>query len=588
MAKTFTSKAQKSSPSMKTYMNNPRLKGVGVNMKFTQEQIQERILCTQDPIYFMEKYIKIVDVDEGLVPLEMYPFQKELVRSYNENRFTLGCLSRQLGKSTITVAYILWTILFGPMHNIAILANKASTARDILAKLCLAYEHIPLWMQQGVKSFNKGSIELENGSRVIAGATSSSATRGNAFSIIFLDEFAFVHDNIAEEFFTSVFPTISSGETTKLIMISTPNGMNLFHKFYVEAKEGRSPYHLIEANWQARTERDDVWYKQQLDILGEEKFRQEHLCEFHGSANTLISGVKLGRLAWKEPLKRMGFVDVYEEPKKENFYIMCVDVARGGGGDYSTCTVFDCTQIPYKIVAKYRNNKINSYVFHEVVHNIATIYNRAHVLIESNDVGKQVADGLFHELAYENIFCTTQKNRNIMMNDGLAYGPSRNTKMGVFTTSTTKRIGCSNLKALIETDKLLFEDRDIIEELYSFVHKGNTSNTGAAFYGAEMGKNDDLVMTMVQFAWLTTQPLFKNMTNGNIRQNLSEEYKTKDSLFVLPFGILADGTEENKEVDDQGDVWEGVPEDIQDQIRFFREQDYFLGNDDDDRGSGNL
>lgn len=263
---------------VKNYKSNPNLKAGGVQFIFTKEQIKERIKCMKDPIYFIQKYMKIVHVDRGLVPFDLYDFQKDLLRSYINNRFTIAKLPRQVGKSTVTIGYILWTVLFGPMQNIAILANKASTARDILAKLQLAYEHIPLWMQQGIMSWNKGSIELENGSKVIAAATASSSARGNTYNVIFLDEFAFVPKNIAEEFITSVYPTISSGKTTKVIMVSTPNGMNLFYKYWTDAVNGRNLYTPIEAHWSVVPGRDEKWAEDQIKQLGEEKFDQEFGC----------------------------------------------------------------------------------------------------------------------------------------------------------------------------------------------------------------------------------------------------------------------------------------------------------------------
>jgi hypothetical protein len=263
---------------MRHYKNNQNLKGEGVSFVFTKEQIEERIKCTRDPVYFIEKYMKIVHVDRGLIPFQLYDFQKRLLNSYVNNRFTIAKLSRQTGKSTVTIGYLMWTVLFGPMQNIAILANKAATARDILSKLQLAYEYIPLWMQQGIVAWNKGSIELENGSKVIAAATASSAARGSTFNILMLDEFAFVPKNIAEEFITSVYPTISSGKTTKVIMVSTPNGMNLFYKYWTDAVNKRNLYVPIEAHYSEVPGRDEAWAEDQRKQLGDEKFKQEFGC----------------------------------------------------------------------------------------------------------------------------------------------------------------------------------------------------------------------------------------------------------------------------------------------------------------------
>lgn len=569
---------------MRNYQNNPNLKAEGVKLQFTPEQIAERIRCASDPIYFMEKYIKIVHVDRGLVPFTMYDFQKQLVQSYIDNRYTIGKLPRQVGKSTVTVAFILWTILFGPMQSIAILANKASTAKDILSKLQLAYEHIPLWMQQGIKAWNKGSIELENGSKVKATSTASSSARGGTYNLIFLDEFAFVPTNIAEDFFTSVFPTISSGKSTKVVMISTPNGMNLFYKFWMDAhKKGKdwNGFHAIEAHWSVVPGRDQAWYEEQIRVLGEEKFNQEYGCEFLGSANTLISGAKLGAMPWKDPMLKHGCVDVYEKPQPGHLYIIPVDTARGTNLDYSAFTVIDATTAPYRVVAKYRSNKIDSYNYPSVIHNVATIYNNAHLLVEINDVGKQVADILHNDLEYEHIFSTLNMGRG---GQRLSGGFKKGAKLGVATSEPMRKIGCSNLKALVESDQLLVEDFDIIKEFTTFSLKNGK-------YQAEEGEHDDLVMCLVLFGWLTTQPLFKDLTDLDIRKRMEEEKIAIASESVLPFGIVSTGQEKVVEVDDQGDAWEDAPDWLKQQVRFFNDIHHAMGDsledDDDDGYSGN-
>ena len=236
------------------YLGNPNLKPAGVGIEFTKEQVQEYLKCSQDPIYFIKKYVKIVSLDEGLVPFELYPYQEDIVNTVHNNRFSIAKLPRQSGKSTTMVSYILHYILFNQSMNVAILANKQATAREILSRLKLAYEYLPLWLQQGIVEWNKGSIELENGSRIIASSTSASAVRGGSFNMIFLDEFAHVPQNIAEEFFSSVYPTITSGQSTKVLMVSTPNGLNLFYHYWRGAtkkpgEHGKNEYIPIEVHW---------------------------------------------------------------------------------------------------------------------------------------------------------------------------------------------------------------------------------------------------------------------------------------------------------------------------------------------------
>lgn len=907
---------------MRHYKNNPNLKGEGVSFVFTKEQIEERIKCTQDPIYFIEKYMKIVHVDRGLVPFELYDFQKNLLRSYIDNRFTIAKLPRQVGKSTVTISYILWTVLFGPMQNIAILANKAATARDILAKLQLAYEFIPLWMQQGIVAWNKGSIELENGSKVIAAATASSAARGSSYNCvsgdsiikvkldgieteiaiaelynliansdlyehrtidnketqyvhreqvqktihqnytkrlltsstreirkashhssvygrnkrtrefgvftnkapyclpqtfdkicdsgvskqhhvclchddthqgiqtdvikrisnltrlasrifyrkksfsrnpfkdfskspreiqkytqnqrtsskylkridwakeksrtccqdqqesrentqngrktsgyetvgriqtknessgqgsytmeqgeewnllfncvgqnagcqegntsygraqrefkkiqvlteagykdfhgikktknqdtlriffssgaitctpnhklftkngyieakgclgeqvlnydgtfhevvkieqdqktnvydllevsdthsyycngylthqcIFLDEFAFVPKNIAEEFITSVYPTISSGKTTKVIMVSTPNGMNLFYKYWTDAVNKRNLYVPIEAHYSDVPGRDEAWAEDQKKQLGEEKFKQEFLCDFIGSANTLISGAKLSSMAWVPPIERMSSLAIYEQPREGRIYMICADVAEGKDLDYSAFVVVDSTEAPYKVVARYYDNKVTPLLFPNIILHTANKYNRAYVMVETNSVGAQVVDILHNDLEYENIFATTNMGRG---GQKLSSGFGKNSKFGVKMTNQIKLIGCSNLKGLLENDKILIEDFDTISELTSFV----STNTS---FGAEEGCHDDLVMCLVLFAWLSVQPTFKEITDSDVRKRIFDEQVKNMNDQVLPFGYIEDGADRPETfVDSEGDVWESV------------------------------
>lgn len=541
---------------VRNHKNNPNLKSTSVQYIFTKEQIEERIKCMQDPLYFIERYMKIVHVDRGLVPFDLYDFQKTLLKSFVDNRFTIAKLPRQVGKSTVTIAYILWTVLFGPMQNIAILANKASTARDILAKLQLAYEHIPLWMQQGIVSWNKGSIELENGSKVIANATASSAARGSTYNIIFLDEFAFVPKNIAEDFITSVYPTISSGKTTKVIMVSTPNGMNLFYKYWMDAVNKRNLYVPIEAHWSVVPGRDQAWADDQIKQLGQDKFDQEFGCDFLGSAGTLISSAKLSAMTWTPPVDRIGDLYIYEAAKQDHIYVMSVDTAEGQGLDHSAFIVIDCTSLPYKVVARYYNSKITPMLYPNVIYNVAAQYNNAHVLVETNSIGGQVVEVLHNELEYENIFSTTNMGRG---GQKLSAGFKKNSKLGIKTTSQIKTIGCANLKAMLEADKILVQDFDMISELTSFVASGGT-------FCAEPGCHDDLTMCLVLFSWLSAQPLFKEMTDTDARRRMFDEKIQNLEEQILPFGFINDGDNGTGFLDDDGTLWHNVNDDSYDEF----------------------
>ena len=387
----------------KTYLGNPNLKRFGVTIQYTKEQVEEYIKCAKDVEYFARTYVKIVNVDHGLMPFKMWDFQAKMLHTFADNRFSICKLPRQVGKSTTSIAYILWLVLFTDQQNVAILANKGSLARDLLAKLQLAYEYLPIWLQQGVVVWNKGNIELENGSKVLAAATSSSAVRGGSFNLIFLDEFAHVQRNLADAFFASTYPTISSGKTTKIIIVSTPLGMNHFYRMWTDAIEGNSEYAPVEINWSDVPGRDEEWKKQTIANTSEEQFRQEFECEFIGSSSTLINPMKLRELTHVRPQKDKFNLDYYEAPDPKKSYIMVFDVSEGVGGDYSAISVFDVSQVPYRQVAKYRDKNVSPLLFPDVIYRFARWYNNAYVLGETNNIGQQVVNSLFMDLEYENV-----------------------------------------------------------------------------------------------------------------------------------------------------------------------------------------
>ena len=385
------------------YLGNSLLKGLDVKHKFTKKEIEEYIKCSNDPIYFLENYVKIVHVDEGLIPFKLYDFQKDLVGAITQNRNVIVKTGRQVGKTTTTIGWVLHYILFNTEKTVGILANKAITAREILSRVQTSYQHLPKFLQQGLKEWNKGSLELENGSKVIASSTSSSAIRGFSFSCILLDEFAHVQRHIANEFIRSVYPTISSGKETKVIIVSTPNGFNLFYKFWNDAENGNNSFYPFKVHWSNVPGRDQDWHEKIVSTIGESAFRQEYEAEFLGSTNTLISTERLQEMSYNAPLFSRENLDVFEEPKKDRTYTITVDVARGQGNDYSAFSVFDITEIPYKIVAKYRDNMVAPLHFPNIINTIGRRYNYAYILVEINDIGSQVADVLHHDLEYENL-----------------------------------------------------------------------------------------------------------------------------------------------------------------------------------------
>jgi len=668
------------------YLGNPNLKKVNTPQEFTKKQILEYQKCAKDPIYFMETYIRIVSLDDGLVPFKMYEFQRHIVRTIHDNRFTICKLPRQSGKSTTTVSYLLHYALFNPNSNIAILANKSSTARDILGRVQLAYENLPKWMQQGVINWNKGNIELENKSVIVAAATSSSAIRGGSYNIIFLDEFAFVPANIAEQFFSAVYPTISAGTQTKMIIVSTPYGMNQFYKLWTDAENKRNDYVPIEVHWSEVPGRDEAWKEATIRNTSAEQFQQEfecvdgntivetedgkikiedlykkllkkrvgqmfrtntdnikilstsgfsnfngiqkvkrnlyqhiifddkseiktsinhpfgkdkilarnvkvgdylsskkvlynelvnekiflydpinvekenlyitngvvsHNCEFLGSVNTLINPSKIKTLAYMNPIQSNAGLDVYEDPKKGNTYVCTVDVARGVSKDYSAFLILDVTQMPFRIVAKFRNNEIRPLLFPHTIDQVCKAFNHAHVLVETNDLGQQIAEALQFELEYDNLLMTTQRGRaGQILGAGFS---GRGSGFGVKMTKQIKKIGCANIKTLIESDKVIIQDFNIIEEMSTFIRKGQS-------WQADDGANDDLMMCLVIFGWLSNQPFFKELTDTNARQMLYEEQQHLIEQDMAPFGFVDDGTpdHEKSEVDEYGTVWHPV------------------------------
>jgi hypothetical protein len=530
------------------YLSNPNLKRANTSIQFTEEQVIEFLKCKDDPVYFAKKYIKIVNVDDGLVGFKMWPFQERLVSNFHKHRFNICKMPRQVGKTTTVVSYLLHYIVFNDNVNVGILANKASTSREILSRLQLSYENLPKWMQQGIVSWNKGSLELENGSKIIAASTSASAVRGMTFNIIFLDEFAFVPNHIADDFFASVYPTISSGKKTKVIIVSTPKGMNHFYRMWHDAERNKNSFVATEVHWSEVPGRDEEWKAQTIANTSEEQFRAEHLCEFLGSIGTLINPSKLKVLVYEDPFKRNKGLDVYENPKEDHNYLITVDVARGIGNDYSAFVIFDITQFPYRVVGKYKNNEIKPMLFPGIIHEVAKGYNNSWVLVEVNDIGDQVANILHFDLEYDNILmCSMRGRAGQIVGSGFS---GKKSQLGVRTTAAVKKLGCSNLKLLIEDDKLFINDYDIISELTTFAQRHNS-------FEAEEGCNDDLVMCLVIFAWLVAQDYFKEMTDNDIRKRIYEEQKNQIEQDMAPFGFISDGLEDIEVIVEKetGDRW---------------------------------
>ena len=528
------------------YLGNPNLKKANTAIEFTQEQILEFMKCKEDPVYFANNYIKIVSLDEGLTQFHPYHFQEKLINNFHENRFNICKMPRQTGKSTTVVSYLLHYAVFNDSVNIGILANKAATARELLGRLQTAYENLPKWMQQGIVAWNKGSLELENGSKILAASTSASAVRGMSFNILFLDEFAFVPNHVADSFFASVYPTITSGKNTKVIIVSTPHGMNHFYRMWHDAERRKNEYIPTDVHWSEVPGRDEVWKEQTIANTSEQQFKVEFECEFLGSVDTLIAPSKLRTLVYDSPIKRSAGLDVYEPVKEDHDYVMTVDVARGVGEDYSAFVCVDITEFPHKIVAKYRNNDIKPMLFPNIIYEVAKSYNSAYILCEVNDIGDQVASILQYDLEYQNLLmCSMRGRAGQIVGQGFS---GKKTQLGVKMSKTVKKVGSLNLKTLIEEDKLIFNDYEIISELTTFISKHNS-------FEAEEGCNDDLAMCLVIYAWLVQMDYFKELTDQDVRKRLYEEQKNQIEQDMAPFGFLNDGLDDDSFVDAQGDRW---------------------------------
>jgi len=511
--------------------SDPDIKKPGVDIQLTAEQFQEYMKCIQDPMYFIKNYVKILTIDRGVIPFPVWDFQERMIVNFHESRFSIAKMPRQVGKTTCAVSYLLWCILFNEDYKIAILANKHKMAQEIVSRLKAAYRLIPKWMQQGVVVWNKTDLELENGAKIVSSATGGSAGRGDTFNLVYLDEFAFVPSAVAEEFYTSIYPTITSGATSKLMITSTPNGMNMFHKFWKDSENKKNSFKRVDVHWSDVPGRTDEWRIETIMNTSERQFQQEFECEFLGSSMTLIDGRKIAQIPTIPAIHetRDGF-SFYEHVDREHTYVMVVDTARGTGLDYSAFIVFDTSTVPFKVVCTFRNNNVHTIVFPKYIMEAAVYFNSCYILVETNDLGQQIVDILKEDLEYDGLISTASKKARYEATSGFGI----QSQTGVRTTKTVKRLGCSTFKSMVESDSLLINDHNLLEEMSKFVYNGKGS------YEAENG-HDDLVMCGVLFAWLTTQPYFKELTNTDLVRSIYRIGTEDMDDMMVPFGHIDDG-----------------------------------------------
>ena len=512
------------------YLGNPNVKKDGIVQQWTKAEIKEYARCMKDPAYFAKTYCKIISLDEGLVDFNLYPYQEKMFESFNSNRFNIVLACRQSGKSISSVAYLLWFVLFSPEKIVAIMANKGATAREMLGRVTLMLENLPFFLQPGCKALNKGSIEFSNNSRIVAAATSGSSIRGMSVSLLYLDEFAFVER--ASEFYTSTYPVISSGKETKVIITSTANGIgNVFHKLWEGATQGVNEYKSFRVDWWDVPGRDEKWKEQTIANTSQLQFDQEFGNTFFGTGDTLIHAETLLNLRRKEPIEHTkDHAKIYKKPMKGHNYVMTVDVAKGRGQDYSTFNLIDISTNPFEQVAVYRNNTISPLLFPNIIYKYANFYNQCIVVVESNDAGQVVCNGLYHELEYENMFV-----ESTIKSSGL----------GLNMTKKVKRIGCSAFKDLLENQKIDIVDEETILEISTFVSKGQS-------YEASEGNHDDLVMNYILFGFFVGTTYFGELTDISIKKLMFEQRMLEIENDVLPFGVHDDGLDEVKPQTEDG------------------------------------
>ena len=538
------------------YNGNSSLKRIGIDFSYTEEQVLEIAKCVKDPIYFIDNYCYIVTLDHGIQPFKLYDCQKTKIKLIHDNRKVILMEGRQQGKTTSAAAYILWYTLFQDNKSVAVLANKSATAREIMSRYQLMFEYLPPWMQQGIKTWNKGDIELENGSIVFTSATTAAGIRGKSVNLLYIDEAAIIPNTVADAFFTAVYPVISAGQTTKILITSTPLGYNHFWKFWNDAINKNNDFVPMYIPYWEIPGRDEAWALEQKRQLGDLKYNQEVLCKFLGSSLTLINSDTIEYMTTCPTVYSKDGLDLYEYPingqrdedeklvTKPHTYVIVADTAKGVGGDYSAFVIVDITEVPYKLVGKFRDNKIAPMLYPTVIHKIAKDYNNAYVMIEINS-SEQVAHIMHNELEYDNIiFVNRDTKKGQVVSGGFGGGK---TQLGVQTDKRVKRIGCFTFKALVEEKKLLIMDADTISEISTFIQVRDS-------YAADDGYHDDLVMPLVLFSWLTTNSYFKELNNVNIREAMYQERIKQIEEDVIPFGFIQNGLEEEILVD-SGDVW---------------------------------
>lgn len=519
------------------YQTDPELKRSGVAIEWTQEMIDEMRYCAKNPLYFITNYIYIRTLDSGSVLFDPYPYQKEMIEAFHAKRFIICNCPRQSGKTTVVVAYLLWYLLFNPYKLVGVLANKQSGSKNILRRIKHGYKKLPKWLQPGVLNWTELEFSLENGSSIFASPTSVSSARGESCNLLYVDEVAHIMPTVWDEFYKSTYPTVSSGKTSKMIMTSTPKGMNHFREIWVKALQKRNTFYPIEVLWNDIPGRDEEWKAQEIANTSLEIFEQEYCGTFLGASDCLFDLRKLDSLIDIDPLGCSNEVfKIYKLPEEFHTYVAIVDSSEGKGKDSSVINVIDITNEIHEQVAVYKNNEIGVLEFPEIIYSLATHYNQAYVLIEINSIGTAVCNDLFYELDYENVLYTGKETggKEVI----LSFGNADNSEIGIRTTKTVKKQGCKNIKAIVENYKIIINDKETIREMQTFVKKGKSGDS----FGAdnENRDHDDIVMTLVLYAWMVKQQAFINEMSQNIGKVISNKFKEENEGHI-PLGFISNG-----------------------------------------------
>jgi len=515
------------------------------NRTYSLVQKLEWIKCALDPIYFTRKYVKIINIDEGIVNFDLYDYQEEIINLFEDSRFAILKMCRQSGKTTTTASYICHQMIFYENY-VGIIAQATGQAQEILERIQMAYELLPLFLQPGVSVYNKRSFTLANSSKALCGAATSTSIRGKSFSLVFIDEISWIKRDM--QFYESVYPTISSGKNSRVYMASTPNGMRgLFYKLWTESEQGINSFEILNITWERVPGRDEEWKRETIANTSQEQFDQEQDCLFMGSSTSLLNNKTLENLLRKSPiLIDDEGIKVFKEPEDGQEYIMTVDVSHGLGGDYHSFSIVNLTSDPHEVVCTFKNNIMSTLYYPHFIYKYATHFNEAFVLVEINDLGNQVANTLYYDLEYENLLTTTREKAT----QTIGFTSNESLRMGVRTDKKSKSIGCSNAKELIQKNRITLNDESLINEFGTFVPKGGS-------YAADSGANDDQVMTIVIYAWAMTQPYFMDLANQDVRKKLINQIKEERDSNIMPFGIIDNGVHDAFDGNFDSDFYEG-------------------------------